>query len=78
LRLQKSRRDACGPRDAAIDTAGRLPYTEMMTHHHHEAGHDHPARMTPPSLLRMSAAERLVAAVAVAGVLWIAVWLVMS
>jgi hypothetical protein len=49
-----------------------------MTHHHHEAGHDHPARTAPLSLLRMSAAERLAAAVAVAGVLWIAVLLVMS
>jgi hypothetical protein len=49
-----------------------------MTHHHHEAGHGHPAGMTPPSLLRMSAAERLVAAVALAVVLWGAVWWVMS
>jgi hypothetical protein len=31
-----------------------------------------------PSLLRMSAAERLVAALGVAGVLWIAVWWVMA
>jgi hypothetical protein len=45
-----------------------------MTHHHHEAGHGHPARMAPPSLLRMSAAERLVAAIAIAVVLWSAVW----
>jgi hypothetical protein len=50
----------------------------MMTHHHHETGHGHPARIAPPSLLRMSAAERLIAAAAVAGVLWIAVWFVMS
>jgi hypothetical protein len=49
-----------------------------MTHHHHEAGHNHPARVAPPSLLRMSAAERLIAAVVIAGVLWIAVLWVMS
>jgi hypothetical protein len=45
-----------------------------MTHHHHETGHGHPAGAASPSLLRMSAAERLVAALAVAGVLWAAVW----
>jgi hypothetical protein len=50
----------------------------MMTHHHHETGHGHPAGVAPLSLLRMSAAGRLVAAVAIAGVVWIAVWLVMS
>jgi hypothetical protein len=63
---------------SAIDTAGRLPYTETMTHHHHEAGHGHPARTAPLSLLRMSAGVRLIAAVAIAGILWIAVWRVMS
>jgi len=48
-----------------------------MSHHQHEAGHGHPARAVSSSLLRMSAAGRLVAAVAVAGVLWVAVWWVM-
>jgi hypothetical protein len=48
-----------------------------MIHHHHEAGHGHPARAVPPSLLCMSAAERMVAALAIAGVLWLAVWWVM-
>jgi len=48
-----------------------------MTHHHHEAGHGHPARAVSPSVLRMSAAARLVAAVAIVGVLWVAVWWVM-
>ena len=50
---------------------------ESMTHHHHEAGHGHPARAVPPSLMRMSAVERFVAALAIAGVLWVAVWWVM-
>ncbi len=49
-----------------------------MTHHHHEAGHSHPARALLPSLLRMSATERLAVALAIAGVLWIAVWWVAS
>jgi hypothetical protein len=63
----------------AIDTAGRLSYTEAMSHHHHhDAGHGHPARTAPPSLLRLSAVERLVAALAIAGVLWAATWWVMS
>jgi len=49
-----------------------------MTHHHHETGQGHPARSASPSLLRMSAVERMVAALAVAGVLWAAVWWAMS
>jgi hypothetical protein len=49
-----------------------------MTHHHHDTGHGHPARAASLSLLRMSAAERLVTALAVAGVLWAAVWWAMS
>ena len=50
---------------------------KSMTHHHHETGHGHPARAVTPSLLRMSAAERFVAALAIAGVLWVVVWWVM-
>ncbi len=65
-------------RASAIDTPGGLHYTEPMTHHHHETGHGHPARAVSASLLRMSAAERLVLALALAGVLWIAVWWVIS
>jgi hypothetical protein len=49
-----------------------------MSHHHHEAGHGHPARSASLSLLRMSAAQRVVAALAVAGVLWIATWWIIS
>jgi hypothetical protein len=48
-----------------------------MSHHHHEAGHGHPARAAQPSLMRMSAVERFVAALAIAGVLWVAVLWVM-
>jgi hypothetical protein len=49
-----------------------------MTHHHHKSGHRHPARAVSASLLRMSAAERLVVALALAGALWFAVWWVAS
>jgi hypothetical protein len=49
-----------------------------MSHHHHEAGYRHPARTASPSLLRMSAAARLAVALAIAGVLWIATWWVIS
>jgi hypothetical protein len=45
-----------------------------MTHHHHEPGHAHPVAGVAPSLLRMSALERVVVAAVVAGILWIAVW----
>jgi hypothetical protein len=66
-------------RHGTIDTAGWLSYTKTMSHHHHhEAGHGHPARTASPSLLRMSAAERLAAALAIAGVLWLATWWVVS
>jgi hypothetical protein len=49
-----------------------------MTHHHHHSGHSHPARAVPASLLRMSAAARLVVALGLAGALWLAVWWVAS
>jgi hypothetical protein len=51
---------------------------DSMSHHHHHAGHGHPPRSASPSLLRMSAVERLAAAIAVAGALWIATWWVVS
>jgi len=57
--------------------AGAYAILKFMTHHHHETGHGHPARAVSPSLLRMSAAGRFVAALAIAGVLWGAVWWVM-
>jgi hypothetical protein len=44
-----------------------------MTHHHHREGHAHPAATVSPSLLRMSAAERLAAAAVIIAVLWAAV-----
>jgi hypothetical protein len=45
-----------------------------MTHHHHAPEEAHPSPGPAVSLLRMSAATRLVAAGAVAAVLWLAVW----
>jgi hypothetical protein len=49
-----------------------------MTHHHHGPDHAHPSPAVAPSLLRMSALERLAVAVAVAVVLWLAVWWAMA
>jgi hypothetical protein len=45
-----------------------------MTHHHHNADDTHPSPVLAPSLLRMAAWERLALALAVAAVLWLAVW----
>jgi hypothetical protein len=44
-----------------------------MTHHHHHPGHHHPPATIAPSILRMSVAERLMAAGVVIGLLWVAV-----
>lgn len=71
-------RRLAAPHRHRIDTAQGLSYTETMSHHHHEAGHGHPARTASPSLLRISAVERLIAALAIAGVLWITTWWVIS
>jgi hypothetical protein len=51
---------------------------EIMSHHRHDAIHGHPPRSASPSLLRMSAVERLAAVLAVAGALWIATWWIVS
>jgi hypothetical protein len=45
-----------------------------MTHHHHDAGQGRSARAATLSLLRMSAVERVLAALAIAIMLWVAVW----
>ncbi len=44
-----------------------------MTHHHHHTGEAHPVARVAPSLLRMSALERMAVAAIAAAVLWIAV-----
>jgi len=49
-----------------------------MTHHHHGAGQAHPVARVAPSLLRMSALERLALAAIAAAVLWTAVWWALS
>lgn len=49
-----------------------------MTHHHHRPGHAHPSPAIPPSLLRLSVLHRLGAAVAVAAMLWAAVFWAMT
>jgi hypothetical protein len=42
-------------------------------HHHHPEGHAHPSAAIAPSLIRLSAVERLGAAVVVIALLWGAV-----
>jgi hypothetical protein len=49
--------------------------THAMTHphHHHPEGHAHPSAAIAPSLIRLSAVERLAAAAVVIALLWGAV-----
>ncbi len=49
-----------------------------MTHHHHHTGEAHPVARVAPSLLRMSAFERLALAAIAVIVLWAAVWWALS
>ena len=42
-------------------------------HHHHHAGHAHPPARVAPSILRLSALERIAAVAVVIVVLWGAV-----
>jgi hypothetical protein len=43
-------------------------------HHHHHAGHVHPPATVHPSILRLSALERLVASAVVIAILWAVVF----
>jgi hypothetical protein len=43
-------------------------------HHHHDPDHAHPSAEVAPSLLRLSAAERLAGAAVMIALLWIAVF----
>ena len=45
-------------------------YYNIMTHHHHHDGTTHPSPTIAPSLLRLSAAQRIAAA----GVLIVLIW----
>jgi hypothetical protein len=47
-------------------------------HHHHHAGHVHPPALARPSILRLSAGERLAVAATVIAVLWAAAFWAMS
>ena len=47
-------------------------------HHHHDPGHAHPPAGVAPSILRLSALERLAAVAAVIVVLWGAVFWAMA
>jgi hypothetical protein len=44
-----------------------------MTHHHHHPGQAHPPATISPSILRLSAAERLSAAAVLIALIWGAV-----
>ncbi len=55
-----------------------LYYGHHMTHHHHDLHDGHPSPSAGVSLLRMSARERLVLALAVASAVWAAAWWAMS
>ncbi len=46
----------------------------MDAHHHHHPGHAHPPATVSPSILRLSAPERLAAVAVVVVVLWGAVF----
>ena len=43
----------------------------MDAHHHHHPGHAHPPATVSPSILRLSAPERLAAVAVVIAVLWV-------
>jgi hypothetical protein len=49
-----------------------------MTHHDHQPGHAHPSSTLRPSLLRLSALERISASAAICAVLWLAMWWALS
>jgi hypothetical protein len=44
--------------------------THPHPHHHHDPDHAHPSAAVAPSLLRLSAAERLAAAAVLIALLW--------
>ena len=50
----------------------------MDAHQHHHPGHAHPPATVSPSILRLSALERLAAAAVVIVVLWGAVFWAMA
>jgi hypothetical protein len=50
----------------------------MDSHHHHHPGHAHPSATVAPSILRLSALERLAAVAVVVAVLWGAVFWAMA
>ena len=61
----------------------RMSHTHDHAHHHHEHSHSHgpaaphPAQAAPWSILRMTVAARLAAAVAVSAALWAVVLVAM-
>jgi len=52
--------------------------TAHDAHHHHHPGHAHPSATVSPSILRLSALERLAAVAVIVAVLWGAVFWAMT
>jgi hypothetical protein len=52
--------------------------THHHSHHHHHPGHAHPPAAVAPSLMRLSAVERLAGVVVVVALMWGAVLWAMS
>jgi hypothetical protein len=52
--------------------------THIHQHHHHHPGQGHPPASISPSILRMSAIERLAAAAVVIALIWAAVFWAMA
>lgn len=62
-----------------LDIAAMLQYNiTMEPHHHHHPGHAHPPASVSPSILRLSALERLAAVAILIAVLWGAVFWAMA
>ena len=52
--------------------------TAHDAHHHHHPGHAHPSATVTPSILRLSALERLAAVTVIVAALWGAVFWAMA
>jgi hypothetical protein len=50
----------------------------MASHHHHHPGHGHPPATVSPSILRLSALERLAAVAVVVALMWGAMYWAMA
>ena len=56
-----------------LDSRKRYIITVRVAHHHHHPGQAHPPATISPSILRLSAAERLAAVAVLIALIWGAV-----